>query len=409
MRSPGMRSLANTWRQGDWRCKYKIQPEIVPLRKHPVAQCGCDDKSSSRNVANNDIVYCRDGEVNDENYFNDKDSLLEDVKPDNDNKDCDIGKEIFFDRVLSKDKIFDERFAKTLMDRVKIVENYGAENFLENFLIQNIGNDDYLDKDEEFTAKMELEDHQEVDDKERACECQTEACSDGCGCICSRCYSSCWPRDWLRVDHPDCRVISINYTSDPYLWRPIWVRECKRLQLPDRAEQMIEQLLAMGVGRAPIVWVGHSKGGLFIKQIYTEAYDAHTRLSSGVDVNDLELTSDLRRRACLWHRSQGFMFYSVPHRGSPLADLNIPPITARSIELLEIRKDCSTVLELQERWLKATKESKPIVRSLVETCRTLMAVLWLRIVSEESAGDQYNLISLCNNVSTSFKRLTNNG
>lgn len=59
------------------------------------------------------------------------------------------------------------------------------------------------------------------------CRCIGGECK-GCGCVCDGCYSSCWPRDWIKVDHPGARVISINYTSDPYLWRPLWIREIKR-------------------------------------------------------------------------------------------------------------------------------------------------------------------------------------
>lgn len=43
-----------------------------------------------------------------------------------------------------------------------------------------------------------------------------------------------------------------------------------RLRLHERAQQMSAQLVALGVGRRPVVWVGHSKGGLFIKQIYCD-------------------------------------------------------------------------------------------------------------------------------------------
>lgn len=35
----------------------------------------------------------------------------------------------------------------------------------------------------------------------------------------------------------------------------------------ERSMEMIEELKKLGVGKRPIVWVGHSKGGLFIKQI----------------------------------------------------------------------------------------------------------------------------------------------
>ncbi|KAH9642247.1 hypothetical protein HF086_000494 [Spodoptera exigua] len=85
------------------------------------------------------------------------------------------------------------------------------------------------------------------------------------------------------------------------------------------------------------------------------------------------------------------MFYSVPHRGSSLADIKAP-LTARSVELQEIAADCALLRALQARWLAAAGaapaadgRAAPRVRSLVETCRTLMSVLWLRIVSAESA------------------------
>lgn len=60
------------------------------------------------------------------------------------------------------------------------------------------------------------------------CVCNKKECEVGCGCTCDECYSSCWPRDWIKQDYPGARVISINYTSDPYLWRPLWVKENKR-------------------------------------------------------------------------------------------------------------------------------------------------------------------------------------
>lgn len=40
--------------------------------------------------------------------------------------------------------------------------------------------------------------------------------------------SPCWPQDWLPQDCPGVRVIAINYTTDPYLWRPVWVKKRNR-------------------------------------------------------------------------------------------------------------------------------------------------------------------------------------
>ncbi|KOB77842.1 putative ribonuclease p/mrp subunit [Operophtera brumata] len=44
----------------------------------------------------------------------------------------------------------------------------------------------------------------------------------------------------------------------------------------------------MGVGEKPIVWVGHSKGGLFIKEIYCEAYEAYKKLNNNADTANIE-------------------------------------------------------------------------------------------------------------------------
>ena len=58
-------------------------------------------------------------------------------------------------------------------------------------------------------------------------------------------YSKCWPRDWLPKDCPGVRVIALNYTTDPYLWRPLWVT--KRNRLATRI--VIDNKLQTGVAR----------------------------------------------------------------------------------------------------------------------------------------------------------------
>lgn len=134
-------------------------------------------------------------------------------------------------------------------------------------------------------------------------------------------YSRCWPGDWLPLDCPGVRVIAVNYTTDPYLWRPIWIRKRNRTSLAVRAREMMEMLTEIGVGVGhPIVWVGHSKGGIFAKQIMVDAWE-----------------SGKAALAPLWRSSRGCVFYSVPHRGSPLADFNLPLIR-QSVELEEIKK-----------------------------------------------------------------------
>ncbi|XP_017489647.1 PREDICTED: uncharacterized protein LOC108377868 [Rhagoletis zephyria] len=183
-------------------------------------------------------------------------------------------------------------------------------------------------------------------------------------------YSKCWPADWLPLDCPSVRVIALNYTTDQYLWRPLWKKKEPRSNLIERAREMTELLIKHRIGYGqPIVWVGHSKGGLFIKQIIVDAWE-----------------SGRPAVAPLWRSSRGVFFYSVPHRGSHLACIKAP-LLARSIEMLDIEKNNKYLLDLHRRFagLYHLGHIKIEVFSFVETALTLMSVLYLRIVGVDSA------------------------
>ncbi|XP_041968751.1 uncharacterized protein LOC121725735 [Aricia agestis] len=498
-------SLGNTWRQGEWKAKYKVDPVKVPLRRpHSVSSCTCSDDRDQCSEEVSDKVE-KDGSLDDEIVAEVSENVYTNIK-----------------KIIPKDDIFitEKFYNNTVLDQVEIVGNYDSQAQFVRDLFENDSDVKMNDKmkkcDENINCEVNCDKSNDCqcrrDDSDRTQGCNrcsevsdSEKCEAGCGCICDECYSSCWPRDWVPADHPGARVISINYTSDPHLWRPLWIKPSKRLQLHERAEQMMSQLMELGVGERPIIWVGHSKGGLFIKQMYCEGYAAYMKMKSStmtpeeaenfkneqtakttdadnmlnnnrdnstgligdnvnsycnngntdeenefiidcisnevtnngrmdnLNKNNYLYTSDnynnnvnyrffnnadeavsldnvsvrcdreehledipvfndnsfndqeeLVKRSQFWTRSAGFMFYSVPHRGSPLADIKTP-ITARSIELMEIAKDCQLVLSLQARWAAAAGSARPAVRSVVETCTTLMSVLWLRIVSVDSA------------------------
>lgn len=134
-------------------------------------------------------------------------------------------------------------------------------------------------------------------------------------------YSKCWPGDWLPLDCPGVRVIAINYTTDPHLWRPLWKKKEPRSNLIQRSREMAELLIKQRVGYGhPIIWVGHSKGGLYIKQMIVDAWE-----------------SGRPAVAPFWRSSRGVFFYSVPHRGSHLASIKAP-LLLRSVELIDIEK-----------------------------------------------------------------------
>lgn len=585
-------SLDNTWRQGDWKAKYNIDPNIVTLKTHDTThRCLCFTNKSKERLNNNFSEHGYD-EGNDQNEFKLNDDTYAYGMNIKENFTIQNLNELKMILPTENSLITANFYNNTLLKQDNDVDSYDTRHQLvqdtyKNHILNNEENDQLENNCKESQSSNDckckngevyLDNEQKYKDNDINFETDnnefnnaSKTCEVGCGCICDECYSFCWPKDWIKMDFPDARVISINYTSDPYLWKPLWVKGNKRLQLNERAEQMIQQLIEMEVGEKPIIWVGHSKGGLFIKQIYCDAYEAYLNLKKTkskkcdngvaketVDIKNLtlfktesdssfnknnilnnlenryteavycketninsncsniikvivnefeqgytncaninkkaitdfgslethyehnenkmtneneamnknttminnnkvkifcdnnnelttinidrnlinlsenELTSnqrvehDMKSEECnrftirndkqqslidvdicngyghdmssnntedqtdsnlkagLWKNSVGFMFYSVPHRGSPLADIKTP-ITSRSVELLEISKDCALVLSLQEKWLVATRTVQPLVRSLVETSRTLMSVLWLRIVSVDSA------------------------
>ncbi|KAH8363472.1 hypothetical protein KR084_010735 [Drosophila pseudotakahashii] len=183
-------------------------------------------------------------------------------------------------------------------------------------------------------------------------------------------YSKCWPGDWLPLDCPGVRVIALNYTTDQYLWRPLWKSKEPRSSLIQRSREMAELLIQHRVGHGhPIIYVGHSKGGLFIKQLMVDAWE-----------------SGRPAMTPLWRSARGCFFYSVPHRGSHLASIKAP-LLSRSVELLEIEKNNKYLLDLHRRFagLYHLGHLKIEVFSFVETALTLMSVLYLRIVGVDSA------------------------
>jgi hypothetical protein len=90
----------------------------------------------------------------------------------------------------------------------------------------------------------------------------------------------------------------------------------------------------------------------------------------------------------IFENSKGIMFYSVPHKGSSLADFTLP-LLRRSVELIEIQRNCDFVLDLHKRFLQLCKNGqlKADVFSFIETSFTLMSFVYLKIVAYESAGN----------------------
>jgi hypothetical protein len=76
----------------------------------------------------------------------------------------------------------------------------------------------------------------------------------------------CWPQQWLPMDVPNCRVISIGY--DIFLSK--WFGSA--LPIEQQSLQIIKKLKLAQVGNRPIIWVAHSFGGLIVKEMMRYAF-----------------------------------------------------------------------------------------------------------------------------------------
>jgi len=103
--------------------------------------------------------------------------------------------------------------------------------------------------------------------------------------------------------------------------------------LGERSEDMLDKLLEAGVGQTrPVIFVGHSMGGLIIKKMLVQAHNS-------VD------SPALRRLA---EKTKGVVFYSTPHFGSQIAKMNslFKYFFFPSVEVQELELDSPALLDL---------------------------------------------------------------
>lgn len=202
-------------------------------------------------------------------------------------------------------------------------------------------------------------------------------------------YTYCWPMDWLPNDYPNIRVLGLNYETSLSEWSSNKNNNCpceKKGTLHNRSEEFLKCLVASGVGRngRPVIWVGHSMGGLIAKSIIIQALESD-------DANTRQLAEN----------TKGLLFLGTPHKGSPVAKLkqHIQLIFSPTIEVKELEENNTYLLRLHEKFLKYIDTAKERIEvvSVAEGCPTVLTAFKFpfHIVSEESAqlhfGDFYVL------------------
>lgn len=178
-------------------------------------------------------------------------------------------------------------------------------------------------------------------------------------------FTYCWPMEWLPKDFPSIRVIGLNYESSLTQW---YGSHCPCLKnsgkLVPRATEFLEKIIKAGVGERPIIWIGHSMGGLLIKSIIVQASHSDDPV--------------IRRIAS---NTRGILFMGTPHRGSPVANLKNSTATFiwPSLEVQEMKEDAPLLLKLNEDFLDIIQNGQHPVEivCLAEGKPTIMTSLKL--------------------------------
>lgn len=193
--------------------------------------------------------------------------------------------------------------------------------------------------------------------------------------------------DWLPQEYPNIRVIGLNYETSISEWSLNLLCPCEKSKssLHDRSTEMLDALSASNIGQnCPIVWVGHSMGGLVAKSIIVQA-----------------LASEDKRKRTIAENTRAILFLGTPHKGSPVAKLkqHVQMILSPTIEVKELRENSQHLLQLQQQFEDAlNKLSKPIkIVSIAEGMPTNITTFKfpMQFVTKDSAkldvGEYYVL------------------
>merc|ERR1719383_934378 len=216
-------------------------------------------------------------------------------------------------------------------------------------------------------------------------------------------YSFCWPRDWLQDDANNVRVIGVDFDSYLSQWGGACPTQSFKSSLEERSEDMLMRLREAGVGNRPVIFVGHSMGGLIIKKMLVSAQN------SGDDQLE-ELAKN----------TKGVLFYSTPHEGSQIAKLNslVKYLFFPTVEVQELEFGSPALSDLNGYFKQFVNKYKTKVVSFGETVPTRHLGLDLNFVPVESSNPgvgefypvAYNHMDICkpeNKKSILFRKFYN--
>ncbi|XP_042912246.1 protein SERAC1 isoform X1 [Parasteatoda tepidariorum] len=182
-------------------------------------------------------------------------------------------------------------------------------------------------------------------------------------------YTFCWPKDWLAVDFPNVRILSIDYHTELNKKKSIKSEQKGKEIFCSKTKLLLSSLLKANVGEKPIIWVTHSMGGLLLKQLLIEASESQDDKANLITKN-----------------TTGIIFFSVPHKGSELASFmqSVSYIFKPSVDVSQLQRDSPLLLSLHNDFMKIVKNNNIGVLSFAETKKSKWLLNW-ELVSKESA------------------------
>ena len=176
-----------------------------------------------------------------------------------------------------------------------------------------------------------------------------------------------WPY-WLCKDFPNLRVWSVNYDSRSISWS-----KDKPMPLGTTANNILTRLTNAGIGKNPLILIGHSLGGLVCKQI----------MERGGSYDQAEWNE-------LVENVLGIHFLATPHSGADIATWvsyfkNIVPSTNK---IDELQRNEPRLRDLNKRFQKIVKDGELRVEICHETKPMGIGRISKVIVDEASADPE---------------------
>lgn len=172
--------------------------------------------------------------------------------------------------------------------------------------------------------------------------------------------NSSWP-EWLAEDMPHLSVWCVRYGASGTRWRG------GSMPISDRATSLLAALKVHGLGLRPLVLVGHSLGGLLIKQMVLHCATMGDQYENLMD------------------QLMGVVFFSTPHNGSGLVSVARFFRLARITPLIdELSENRAQLRHLDDWYRNRVTETRLNHLSFFETKNTYL----FRVVGEDSGDPQ---------------------